>query len=39
LFNTQIDLYSSTDNGYTWKFISHITAGGAAIPDNGIPAV
>lgn len=39
LSNTQIDLYSSTDNGYTWKFISHIAAGGAAIPDNGIPAV
>ena len=39
LSNTQIDLYSSTDNGYTWHFISHIAAGGAAIPDNGIPAV
>jgi hypothetical protein len=39
LSNTQIDLYSSIDNGYTWKFISHIAAGGAAIPDNGIPAV
>ena len=39
LSNTQIDLYSSTDSGYTWKFVSHIAAGGAAIPDNGIPAV
>jgi hypothetical protein len=39
LSNTQIDLYSSTDNGCTWKFISHIAAGGAAIPDNGVPAV
>jgi hypothetical protein len=39
LSHTQIDLYSSTDEGCTWKFISHIAAGGAAIPDNGIPAV
>ena len=39
LSNTQLELYSSTDNGYTWNFVSHIAAGGAAIPDNGIPAV
>jgi hypothetical protein len=39
LSNAQIDLYSSTDKGYTWKFISHVAAGGAAIPDNGTPAV
>jgi len=38
LSNTQIDLYSSIDNGYNWKFISHITAGGATIPHNGILA-
>lgn len=39
LCNTQIDLYSSTDNGCTRTFISHIAAGGAAIPENGVPAV
>ncbi|MCJ1473610.1 hypothetical protein MMC13_002261 [Lambiella insularis] len=33
--NTQIDLYASTDKGYTWTFVSHIASGGAAIPNNG----
>lgn len=40
LNHTQLELYASTDSGYTWSFISHITpVEGAAIPDNGIPAV
>lgn len=36
---TKIDVYASTDKGYTWKFVSHVASGGAAIPDNGIPAI
>jgi hypothetical protein len=32
---TQIDLYASRDGGRTWKFVSHIAAGGEAVPDNG----
>ncbi|KAH8595251.1 glycoside hydrolase family 93 protein [Bisporella sp. PMI_857] len=36
---TKIDVYASTDNGYTWKFVSHVASGGAAIPNNGIPAI
>ncbi|KAF4627302.1 hypothetical protein G7Y89_g10849 [Cudoniella acicularis] len=36
---TKIDVYASEDKGYTWKFVSHVATGGAAIPDNGIPAI
>ena len=36
---TKIDVYASEDKGYTWKFVSHVASGGAAIPDNGIPAI
>jgi hypothetical protein len=32
---TQIDLYTSTDSGKTWNFVSHISRGGKALPDNG----
>ncbi|MCJ1311283.1 hypothetical protein MMC25_004954 [Agyrium rufum] len=39
LSNTQIDLYASPDKGYTWKFVSHIAAGGEALPDNGLTPV
>ncbi|KAK0484514.1 glycoside hydrolase family 93 protein [Armillaria novae-zelandiae] len=39
LSNTQIDLYASTDKGYTWKFVSHIAAGGEALPNNGLTPV
>ncbi|KAF2235926.1 glycoside hydrolase family 93 protein [Viridothelium virens] len=39
LSNTQIDLYASTDKGYTWNFVSHIAAGGEALPDNGLTPV
>ncbi|GAC98485.1 glycoside hydrolase [Pseudozyma hubeiensis SY62] len=35
LSKTQLDLYISTDKGKTWKFLSHITAGGKAVPNNG----
>jgi len=36
---TKIDVYASRDKGFTWEFVSHVAAGGAAIPDNGIPAI
>lgn len=39
LSSTQIDLYASTDAGYTWEFLSHIAAGGEAEPDNGLTPV
>ncbi|KAI9694277.1 MAG: hypothetical protein M1820_009080 [Bogoriella megaspora] len=39
LSNTQIDLYASTDKGYTWSFVSHIAAGGEALPNNGLTPV
>lgn len=39
LSKTQIDLYASTDKGVTWKFISHIAAGGRAVPNNGLTPV
>ncbi|KAJ9098059.1 hypothetical protein QFC19_006494 [Naganishia cerealis] len=36
LSTTQIDLYASTDQGKTWKFVSHVTArAGKALPNNG----
>ncbi|KAJ7214028.1 BNR/Asp-box repeat protein [Mycena pura] len=39
LSNTQIDVYASRDKGRTWKFVSHVAAGGEAIPDNGLTPV
>jgi hypothetical protein len=39
LSSTQIDLYASQDQGHTWKFVSHIAAGGEAIPNNGLTPV
>lgn len=39
LSQTKIDIYASFDNGCTWKFVSNVASGGAAIPDNGIPAI
>ncbi|KAJ7364835.1 BNR/Asp-box repeat protein [Mycena albidolilacea] len=39
LSNTQIDVYASPDKGRTWKFVSHVAAGGEAIPDNGLTPV
>ncbi|KAH8833926.1 hypothetical protein DL96DRAFT_1810302 [Flagelloscypha sp. PMI_526] len=35
LSKTQIDVYASTDHGYSWKFVSHVAAGGKADPTNG----
>lgn len=35
LSTTQLELYASRDQGYTWEFVSHIAAGGVAIPNNG----
>lgn len=39
LSNTQIDLYASRDGGYNWEFVSHVAAGGEALPDNGLTPV
>lgn len=36
---TKIDVYASEDNGHSWKFVSHVATGGAAIPNNGVPAI
>lgn len=35
LSNTQIEMYASRDQGLTWEFVSHIAAGGVALPNNG----
>jgi hypothetical protein len=35
LSETNIELYASRDEGYTWEFVSHIAHGGVAIPNNG----
>lgn len=35
LSSTDIQLYSSTDSGITWNFVSHIARGGMALPNNG----
>ncbi|KAJ6563316.1 BNR/Asp-box repeat protein [Mycena vulgaris] len=35
LANTQIDVYASLNNGRTWQFVSHVAAGGKALPNNG----
>ncbi|KAF2124376.1 glycoside hydrolase family 93 protein [Dothidotthia symphoricarpi CBS 119687] len=39
LSQTLIELYASTDRGKTWKFVSHIAAGGEAVPNNGLTPV
>ncbi|KAJ5996801.1 hypothetical protein N7499_006884 [Penicillium canescens] len=39
LSSTNIDLYASNDDGVTWKFVSHIAAGGEAQPVNGLTPV
>ncbi|KAK7203426.1 Sialidase [Myxozyma melibiosi] len=36
---TQIDLYASFNGGHSWKFVSHVAAGGEAVPDNGLTPV
>lgn len=39
LSSTHIDLYASHDDGVSWEFLSHIAAGGEAVPDNGLTPV
>ncbi|KAF2179050.1 glycoside hydrolase family 93 protein [Zopfia rhizophila CBS 207.26] len=39
LSRTQIELYASRDKGLTWEFVSHIAAGGRAVPNNGLTPV
>ncbi|OTA52356.1 glycoside hydrolase family 93 protein [Hypoxylon sp. EC38] len=39
LSSTQLDIYASTDSGKTWKFLSHVAAGGEARPNNGLTPV
>ncbi|KAI4859828.1 glycoside hydrolase family 93 protein [Hypoxylon rubiginosum] len=39
LSSTQLDLYASADSGKTWKFLSHVAAGGKAQPNNGVTPV
>lgn len=39
LSQTRIDLYASRDAGVTWEFVSHVAAGGEALPDNGLTPV
>jgi len=34
-----IDVYASTDNGLTWRFVSNVSKGGVAIPDNGLTPI
>ncbi|RAL64706.1 hypothetical protein DID88_001737 [Monilinia fructigena] len=39
LSETQIDVYASLDSGYSWEYVSTVANGGAAVPDNGVPAI
>ncbi|KAI0130665.1 glycoside hydrolase family 93 protein [Daldinia grandis] len=39
LSKTQLDIYASSDSGKTWKFLSHVAAGGEARPNNGLTPV
>lgn len=39
LNGTQIDVYASLDDGYTWEFLSHVATGGEALPNNGLTPV
>lgn len=39
LSQTRIDVYASTDLGYSWKFVSHVALGGVAIPDDGLTPI
>lgn len=35
LSKTQLELYASTDCGHSFNFVSHVAAGGVALPNNG----
>ncbi|KAH8589233.1 family 93 glycoside hydrolase [Bisporella sp. PMI_857] len=35
LSKTKIDVYASTDNGFSWSFVSSVASGGKAVPNNG----
>lgn len=39
LSKTQLELYASKDKGKSWKFVSHMAAGGEARPNNGLTPV
>ena len=39
LSQTKIDVYASVDKGHSWEFVSNVASGGAAVPDNGVPAI
>jgi hypothetical protein len=37
--STIIDLYASTDKGYTWKFVSNVARGSGPSTQNGVPCI
>ncbi|KAL1862947.1 hypothetical protein Daus18300_008278 [Diaporthe australafricana] len=39
LSETKIDVYASTDGGYTWEFVSNVATGGEALPNNGLTPI
>lgn len=39
LSETKIDVYASTDGGYTWEFVSNVASGGEALPNNGLTPI
>ncbi|EPS44297.1 hypothetical protein H072_1697 [Dactylellina haptotyla CBS 200.50] len=39
LSKSKIDIYASTDNGKTWKYVSNVAIGGVAIPNNGLTQI
>lgn len=37
--STNIDVYASTDKGYTWKFVSNVARGSGPSTENGNPCI
>lgn len=37
--STNIDVYTSTDKGYTWKFVSNVARGSGPSTENGNPCI
>jgi len=37
--STIVDLYASTDKGYTWKFVSNVARGSGPSTQNGVPCI